>query len=127
VARLYADADLSRGLVLRLRAHGHDILTAHNLGLQDAPDPQHLLFAAQNGRTLLTNNGRHFQLLYIAWHLWSTAWGVQPRHAGIVVLPHWPPHNLEMLAQGIDQFLAATPTLANALYQFDPRRGWVQL
>lgn len=62
MARLYANENFPREVVLALRALGHDVLTTLEAGKanQRTPDDQVLAFATENGRAVLTLNRREF-------------------------------------------------------------------
>ncbi len=76
MARLYADEDVPRPVVERLRALGHDVLTALEDGQanQSVQDSGVLARATSLGRTVLTHNRKDFKRLH----------AVTPAHAGIV-------------------------------------------
>ena len=77
MARLYADEQFPRLVVVFLRALGHDILTvqeAGNAGL-GIPDSEVLAFAVSNDRAVLTLNRFDFIGLH----------NREPGHAGIIV------------------------------------------
>ncbi|NTU65429.1 MAG: DUF5615 family PIN-like protein [Chloroflexi bacterium] len=77
MARLYSNENFPRQIVLALRAHGHDVLTALEAGLanQGIPDAEVLAYAARADRAVLTLNRRDFIRLHRE----------QPDHAGISV------------------------------------------
>jgi predicted nuclease of predicted toxin-antitoxin system len=60
--RFYADENFPRPVVDRLRALGHDVLTAQEAGNggQGIPDEDVVLFAKAHGRAVLTLNRRDF-------------------------------------------------------------------
>lgn len=74
MARLYADEDFSRPVVLLLRQAGHDVVTVQELGNDRSPDPLVLAQGTADGRAVLTFNRKHF------WALHQTT----PGHAGII-------------------------------------------
>lgn len=121
MARLYIDQDALRIAPL-LRADGHDVVTAYELGLHGAQDEEQLIVAVQRNRTLITPNRDDFQMLHRAWLLWFAAWPGAPAHPGILVIPQRaePAH----IVQQITQFLVASPPLPNELYSRSPQRGW---
>ena len=105
MASLYADEKVDRRLVDRLRAAGHDILTAKEDGRanQQIPDPDVLARAKQLGRTVLTGNRRHYHKLHRR----------DPNHAGIVTFTD--DRDLAALAARIDAAISSLPTLAGQL------------
>ena len=103
MARLYADEDVPRPLVERLRALGHDILTALEDGQanQSVQDAGVLARATNLGRAVLTHNRKDFKRLHTA----------TPGHAGIVSCAR-DDADPAALAARIDGALAANPDLA---------------
>jgi hypothetical protein len=76
MARLYADEDVPRPLVIHVRSLGHDVLTALEDGQANLsiPDANVLNRATSLGRVVLTHNRKDFKRLHTA----------VPGHAGIV-------------------------------------------
>jgi predicted nuclease of predicted toxin-antitoxin system len=127
VADLYLDNDVSLHLAPLLRAVGHQVMTARDLGLGTATDDVQLLTAARQRWTLVTSNRRDFRLLHDAWRTWPAAFNVTlPPHAGILVLDHAAP---EEQFQGVEALLAATETslLEGELFWWRPAAGWRRL
>jgi hypothetical protein len=65
MARLYADEDFPRPVVLSLRILGHDVLTVQEAGRAGLGDPQVLADATADGRAVLTHNHLHYKRLHI--------------------------------------------------------------
>lgn len=84
---IYADHDVTQPLVRYLQDQGFDILTTKAATLRENRDCDQLLAARNMNRVLLTHNEKDFILLHHAWSLWSDAWSVGIRHAGIVIVP----------------------------------------
>lgn len=101
MARLYADEDIPRPLVERLRSLGHDMATVLELGKSQCPDRVVLEDATADARVVLTHNRRDFERLHRA----------DPTHAGIVSATR-DDVNLDALAARIDAALAANPNPA---------------
>lgn len=74
MALFYADENFDYGVVERLRALGHDLLTVQEAGEQGGDDAQVLARAIAEGRCVLTFDRSDFEILH---RLNST-------HAGIV-------------------------------------------
>jgi len=102
---LYADENFPLGVVVQLRALGHDVLTAFEAGQanQKILDSAVLAFAITLGRAVLTNNRRHFIKLHK-----TTA-----THAGIVACTT--DKDVAALAQRIHQAVTAAGALNNKL------------
>lgn len=78
------------------------MVTAHELGLDAAPDGQQLLAAQSAQRILVSHNRKDFRLLHDAWYRWAEAWGVQPDHAGSLIVPHT--RNIDDLVRALNGF-----------------------
>jgi hypothetical protein len=103
MARLYADEDIPLPLVERLRALGHDVLTAMEEGQtnRQVPDSDILAHAMNQGRAVLTHNRKDFKRLHYA----------TPGHSGIISCTR-DDSDPNGLAARIDAVLAANPNLA---------------
>jgi predicted nuclease of predicted toxin-antitoxin system len=97
VPRLYADENIPRPLVQRLRDLGHDVQMARDVGLagRGVPDTQHLEHATLQARTLLTHDWLDFVRLHQSTH----------GHAGIVAMTYDP--DLDRLAANTHAALVA--------------------
>jgi predicted nuclease of predicted toxin-antitoxin system len=71
--RFHVDEHISRGLVLGLRSHGHDVTTPSDVGLSEAGDQPHVEFTLREDRVIITHD-RDF----LVKHAQGT------RHAGIL-------------------------------------------
>jgi hypothetical protein len=132
VARFYTDEDIPLALGPLLAAGGHDVVTTRALGRAGVHDGDQLLFAARDGRALITHNEADYVLLHQAWQLWAGAWrnwpptapgapmAAAPGHGGILVLPQ--AHSLaravrlERWRQAIEELVASGRPLDNELY-----------
>jgi hypothetical protein len=107
-----------------LKGRGHDARTAVDVGMSHATDEDHLLTAARNGWTLVTNDAEDFILLHDAWHRWSREWRVTPTHSGILIaMQTW---KAERLAAEVEEFLGRGLPLENRLYQWKWTGSWPQ-
>ncbi len=80
--RLYMDEDsMEQALARALRARGLDILTAHEAGMIERADADHLAFATGMGRVLCTFNVGDF------WALHSDCLTSGRSHAGLILMP----------------------------------------
>jgi len=78
-ASLYLDEDVPVLLASLLRSHGFDVETAVEAGMLACSDEDHLEYATQNKRVLVTHNRRHFEQLQ------HTRLETNRRHYGIVL------------------------------------------
>jgi hypothetical protein len=77
--RLYLDADVDVKLAANLRRAGYDCVSAREVGNAALDDETQMVFAANEGRTLLTHNIQHFVPLFERW------WHASLSHPGVVV------------------------------------------
>jgi hypothetical protein len=121
----YLDNDIPVDIKDHLRNRGHGATTTRDLGLWRAKDAQQVLVADENGWTLVTHNAADFVLLHEAWLLWTTAWESARRHSGILIIPQnrWLP---DEAARNIHHLVAEEISLANALYRWWPKSGWLR-
>ena len=124
MAGIYTDQPVALEVAEILRADRHHVVTTRDLGREGATDDAQLLTAAQLGLVLLTHDIADYVLLHDAWRRWSTAGGVVPRHAGILITPQrWPP---SQIADEVNRFLNTGPVLSNELYRWLPGTGWTR-
>jgi hypothetical protein len=77
--RLYLDADVDVRLAANLRRAGYDCVSAREVGNAALDDETQMVFAANEGRTLLTHNIQHFVPIFERW------WHAGLSHPGVVV------------------------------------------
>lgn len=111
----YLDSDVGHELEALLEAHGEDVTTAARQGLRSAADDEHLLRAAEQGRLLVTHNRRDFILLHQAWLRWSSAWGVERYHAGVLIIPQPPEMATARTARDLTRFCQSRRQFTNEL------------
>jgi hypothetical protein len=123
----YLDENFPVEVASHLRQHGHIATTAIEESRQGVSDPFQLLYAAERGWALVTHNRDDFRMLHEAWLLWSRRWGVQERHAGILVLR-------VPARRAVSDIVDALKTLADdsdssfdgMLYVWHAATGWVR-
>lgn len=76
---LYLDEDVVPELARLLRSHGHDAVSAHEVGALQLEDPEQLERATSEGRALLTYNYHDFLRISDEWFRSGRS------HAGIVI------------------------------------------
>ena len=115
--RFHLDHNVSQKISPLLRTMGHDVVTARDLRMEAAGDEEHLLVAANSVRTLVTSNVKDFRLLHDAWQRWSQDWGIEKRHAGILIIPDtW---LAPYATQQLDAFIQITSSVVNELHEWN--------
>ena len=123
VAAFCLDHNISVDVADELQIPGHT--AARSSLVHNAPDYEHLLYAAQHDCILVTHNVRDFRLLHGAWQVWPRVWGLPllPVHAGVLVPPQGRWTEAE-LAERVYLFVATGVPLSNTLYEWHPSKGW---
>lgn len=98
--KLYADEDFDHRVVARLRALGHDVLTAMDANRRGMSDADQLAYATVEGRALMTFNRADYHSL----HRRNTM------HAGIITCTRDP--DVEALSARIHAAIASRLGLA---------------
>lgn len=94
--RFYLDEDQSYRVARRARELGADVTSASEQGRMGLEDRDQLLFAAEEGRAIVTRNQRHFAPLTLEFQRRAMP------HAGVLFLPPSLPNEaFEAIAQAI--------------------------
>jgi hypothetical protein len=132
VATFSLDNDVPMRMAALLRAAGHHVVTARELGMTGADDDVVLLAAADRASAVISHNVKDFTLLHGAWLRWTARWSVDARHGGILLLPQ--PTAAERLRDAMNAVELTRLVLAlvaqgsprpNELWQWQRGRGWV--
>lgn len=123
MADFYLDHCVSLAVAPTLRLMGHRATTARDQNRTTDSDDRHLLFAAENHWIVVSHNGDDFILLHQAWRRWSEAWGIQPMHSGILIVP---PLDEQAIAWQLNEIAQFGYPLRNELYEWDPNTRWVR-
>ncbi|TMM16724.1 MAG: hypothetical protein E6F96_10065 [Actinobacteria bacterium] len=104
--RLLLDANLSpRGVAVKLRASGHDVLAlAEAPALEGLSDPQVLELATAEERVLVTRNSRDFAPLAREWA------EAQRPHAGLILIWTLDHSRFAEIVVGIERYLERWPS-----------------
>lgn len=101
--RLYLDEDsMSHALVRALRARAVDVETALEAGMIRRPDREHLEFATQRGRVLLTSNVGDFCRLH------AEVLAKAGTHCGIIVTRQ-SERTIGSILRGLLKLIASVP------------------
>ena len=129
MARFYLDENVSGALVAMLLALGYDAVSTAQLNRKGATDVSQLMFAARNGRVLITYDADHFDLLHEAWRTFSREWGVDQRalHPGILALPD--PGGLSIVdaARLVAELIQSGEPVENRLLVWKRATGWREI
>jgi hypothetical protein len=127
MAAFYMDENVTLGLAPALRQYGHGVTSTAEERRLGAPDPHQLHHAAGRGWIMITHNRRDFELLHIAWLLWTNEWNVPLQHAGILIVEQVRGQLLSELARLIHDFVDnRDATFTNTLHDWKPKTGWVR-
>ncbi len=120
---LFLDENVKVELADALNAAGIPTRTTRDERRLRAIDADQLLFCAEQGWVLVTQNRRDFLALHEGWVTWTTAWGIALVHGGIFVLDQGP--LVPDLVAAIVPFLITDLKLANSLWNwYDAPPEW---
>lgn len=124
MAQLYLDEDVPVTVATLLAAAGHPARTAVAVGRLGRWDAEQLLYAAEQGWTIVTHNRRDYHALHEAWLTWSPRWRVPRPHAGILILDQGERLTAGDYAAALLALLGGNaPPLANRAYDWFARGG----
>jgi predicted nuclease of predicted toxin-antitoxin system len=103
--KFYLDEDSSQQVaVIARRRCGLDVVSAHEVGTNEAPDDVQLAYAAAEGRCLVTRNRDHFIEATLA------AFAAQTPHAGLLIIPRsWPGDRPAAIAAALCDYATRFP------------------
>jgi hypothetical protein len=115
-------------LPLYLSAAGHPTRTTVGVGRLGRWDAEQLLFASEQGWTLVTHNRRDYHALHEGWIVWSPRWREPLSHQGILTLDQGYRLRPSDYARALLTLLSSEGLLlANRTYDWFARNGgeWV--
>lgn len=118
---LYLDEDVKYEIAHLHVAPDRSIRTARDEGRLRASDPFQLIYAAEQGWTVVTCNRADYHLLHDAWLLWSYRWGMAQMYAGILALDQG--HPTTVMVDAINRLLNAAPSFVNAMFDWTAQNG----
>jgi Domain of unknown function (DUF5615) len=86
MAFLYLDEDIPIEVASLLTSAGHPTRTTVAVGRVGRWDAEQLLYATEQGWTIVTHNRRDFRALHESWLVWSFLWREPRPHGGILTL-----------------------------------------
>lgn len=127
--RLYLDENVSAALIAALLALGFNVVSTAQLGRKGATDVSQLLFAARDGRVLITYDTDHFEIVHEAWRSFALEWGVhqRARHPGILGLPDPGLLKTPDAAALVDELFRSGEEVENRLLVWRRPTGWREI
>jgi hypothetical protein len=118
------DEDVSNHLAGPLRANGHDVNTAQQLGHLALTHVKVLTRMADLNRILVSHNKRDMLLLHEAWLTWRTRWQATSHFlANILLVPHEPVSDLVRI---IEEFAGFGIDPASRAFSWTAPTGWYE-
>ncbi|WKZ16035.1 MAG: DUF5615 family PIN-like protein [Candidatus Jettenia caeni] len=97
--KYYLDEDLSPKIAEILRKHSIDAVSAHEIGMVQVEDREHLKLAASEKRCLVTRNRNDFI------HLTVQFFHEHRSQSGVLIIPHTlPGDNFSRIARAITRY-----------------------
>ena len=116
MAHIYLDEDVPRECGEILSRHGHDVVRAREIGHRSMPDSDHLKYAAETGRVLITYNRSDYEALHRLW-IALNSWGIMDRvHGGI--LTSWGQIATATWANLVNEFMTQNSIMENRMWRW---------
>ncbi|MGA7672958.1 MAG: DUF5615 family PIN-like protein [Nitrolancea sp.] len=124
MANFLLDHNFVHRAAILLRERGHNAVTARDVRLAEAADPEYFVRAATHEEILLTFNAKDFRLLQYAWRRWTMVWQLPLIHHGVISIPQNQRWDAIRIAQEVGNFMMGGYPLQNELYEWDDGGGW---
>lgn len=125
MADFYSDSHVSYDMLALLEAGGHTVVKSQSVGLRDAGDHEHLWYAAQRQRIVISSD-TGFTIWHEMWLFFARVWNVDVHHAGILIIPNKSRLGIQPAAQAIDAFVRNQPELQDNCYTLRVDGSWQQ-
>lgn len=115
--KFYLDECVPPGTVTALRKKGFDAVWVGDVSHRGWDDPDHLVYAFENGYTVITENRNDYKLLHRLWTLLLQKHYISVSHLGILTATkHIRPPSWVTFVQ---QLISAKETLTSAFFVWD--------
>lgn len=121
--KFYVDECVAPATVTALRRKGFDAVWAGHVSHLGWDDPDHLVYAFENGYTVITDNRNDYRLLHRLWTLLLQKNYISMSHLGILTATR----QLRPLSwiTFVQQLISAKETLTSAFFVWDDAtQGW---
>lgn len=125
MADFYSDSHVSFDMLDLLEATGHTVVKSQSVGLRDAGDHEHLWYAAQHQRIVISSD-TGFPTWHRMWLYFARVWNVDVHHAGILIIPNKSRLGIEAAAQAIDAFVRQQPDVLDQCFTLRIDGSWQQ-
>lgn len=125
MADIYSDNNVAYWMLDLLESSGHSVLRCRQVGMQDAKDHEHLWFATQHGRVLVTCD-TGFEKWSQMWVYLARVWTVDIHHPGILIVPASARLASTQTAVAVDALLNQSTSLSDQCFRLDDSAMWHQ-
>jgi hypothetical protein len=125
MADLYSDNNVAYALLDRLESSGHSVLRCRHVSMEDAKDHEHLWYATQHQRIMVTCD-TGFEQWNEIWVYLARVWNVGIQHPGILIVPSTSKLDSERTATLVHQMLHQTTSLSDQCFRLDGLGIWHQ-
>jgi hypothetical protein len=123
MADFYSDSHVSFDMLGLIEIAGHTVVKSQAVGLRDAEDHEHLWYAAQHQRIVISSD-TGFAIWYRMWLFFARAWKADVHHAGILIIPSKSRFGVESATQAIDSYVRDQSDLTDQCFMLLTNGSW---
>ena len=124
MADFYSDSHVSYDMLDLVEAIGHTVVRSQSIGLRDAGDHEHLWYAAQHRRIVISSD-TGFTTLHRMWLFFARVWNVDVHHGGTLIIPNKSRMGIESASQAIDAFVRQRPDVVDRCFTLRIDGSWL--